>query len=105
VVAGGAYEFSEGVTGETQTTSYWGSGLEIGGSIAGFDSAYTSLVSSCRYNPRPYAFHLVDRSNTGYQHDVYAVDYIVRQGPSLWQRGAVPVLCQHDDPIFASGFD
>ena len=105
VVAGGAYEFSEGVTEETQTTSYWGSGLEIGGSIAGFDSAYASLVSSCRYNPRPYAFHLVDRSNTGYQHDVYAVDYIVRQGPSLWQRGAVPVLCLHDDPIFGSGFE
>jgi PKD repeat protein len=105
VVAGGAYEYSEGVTEETQTTSYWGSGLEIGGSITGFDAAYSSLVSACRYNPRPYAYHLVERSNTGYQHDIYAVDYIVRQGPGLWQRGSVPVLCQHDDPVFRDGFD
>jgi hypothetical protein len=105
VVAGGAYEFSKGVTEDVQTTSYWGTGLEIGGSIAGFDSAYTSLVSTCRYNPRPYAYHLVDRSNTGYQHDIYTVDYIVRQGTGLWQRGSVPPLCLHDDAIFGDGFE
>lgn len=105
VVAGGAYEYSEGVTEETQSTSYWGTGLEIGGSITGFDAAYSPLVSACRYNPRPYAYRLAERSNTGYEHDIYTVDYVVRQGPGLWQRGGVPVLCQHDDPIFGDGFD
>ena len=105
VVAGGAYEFTTGVTEETQTTSFWGSGLEIGGAIGGFDAAYASLVGTCRYTPRPYAYRLVERSNTGYRHDVYAVDYVVREGPGRWLRSSVPVLCQHDDAIFASGFE
>jgi len=105
VQAGGAYEYTQGITEEVQTTSFWGSGLEIGGEISGFDPAYASLITSCRYNPRPYAFHLVDLSNTGYRHDVYAVDYTVHQGAGLWQRGGVPVLCLHDDAIYANGFD
>ncbi|MGN6518134.1 MAG: PKD domain-containing protein [Dokdonella sp.] len=105
VQAGGAYEYTTGITEEVQTTSFWGSGLEIGGEISGFDPAYASLISTCRYNPRPYAFHLVDLSNTGYRHDVYAVDYTVHQGVGLWQRGNVPPLCLHDDGIFANGFD
>jgi hypothetical protein len=88
-----------------QTTSFWGTGLEIGGEISGFAPAYSGLVNSCRYNPRPYAYRLVDLSNTGYRHDIYAVDYTVHQGPGLWQRGSVPVLCLHDDPIFGNGFD
>ncbi|TCO41150.1 PKD domain-containing protein [Dokdonella fugitiva] len=105
VQAGGAYEYTTGITEEVQTTSFWGTGLEIGGEISGFAPAYSGLVNSCRYNPRPYAYHLVDLSNTGYRHDIYAVDYTVHQGPGLWQRGSVPVLCLHDDPIFGNGFD
>ena len=105
VVAGGAYEYTEGVTEETQSTSYWGSGLEIGGAIGGFEAAYASLVQACRYTPRPYAYRLSERSNTGYHHDIYTVDYVVREGPGRWLRNNISALCQHDDPIFASGFD
>lgn len=105
VVAGGAYEYTEGVTEETQSTSYWGSGLEIGGAIGGFDAGYAGLVQSCRYTPRPYAYRLTERSNTGYRHDIYTVDYIVREGPGRWRRNDVPVLCLHDDAVFADGFD
>ena len=105
VVAGGAYEYTEGVTEETQSTSYWGSGLEFGGAIGGFDAAYASLVQACRYTPRPYAYRLSERSNTGYHHDIYTVDYVVREGPGRWLRNNISALCQHDDPIFASGFD
>jgi hypothetical protein len=105
VVAGGAYEFTNGVTEETQSTSYWGSGLEIGGAIGGFDAGYAGLVQSCRYTPRPYAYRLGERSNTGYHHDIYTVDYVVREGPGRWLRNNISALCLHDDAIFANGFD
>jgi len=105
VVAGGAYEYSSGVTEENQTTSFWGTALEIGGAIGGFEPGYETLVSDCRYTPRPYAYRLQERSNTGYQHDIYTVDYIVRESSGTWRRNAVPVLCLRDDPVFADGFD
>lgn len=104
VQAGGAYEWTSGITEEVQTTSFWGSGLEIGGAIGGFGQAYSGLIQSCRYNPRPYAYRLIDVSNTGYEHTAYVVDYVVRQGPGTWQRGNVPVLCSRDDTIFGNGF-
>ncbi|MBX3725479.1 MAG: PKD domain-containing protein [Xanthomonadales bacterium] len=104
VQLGGAYEWSSGITEEVQTTSFWGSGLEIGGAIGGFAPAYSDLIQSCRYNPRPYAYRLIDVSNTGYEHTAYVVDYVVRQGPGTWQRGNVPVLCSRADAIFGNGF-
>jgi hypothetical protein len=88
-----------------QSTSYWGSGLAIGGEIGGFSPEYASLINNCRYNPRPYAYKLTDRSNTGYRHDIYMVDYIVREGPGLWGRSNVPVLCYASDRIFQNGFE
>ena len=109
VAAGSAYEFSSGVTEENTTTTYWGTGLQIGGEIGGFNDA--SLVSGCKYNARPYAYRLVDRSNTGYAHDSYAVDYVVTEGGSgaartAWTRDDVPLECLGiTDEIFASGFE
>lgn len=104
VQLGGAYEWSSGITEEVQTTSFWGSGLEIGGAIGGFAPQFSDLIQSCRYTPRPYAYRLIDVSNTGYEHTAYVVDYVVRQGPGTWQRGNVPVLCSRDDAIFGNGF-
>ncbi len=104
VIAGAAYEFTKGITREVQNTSYWSEGLDIGGAVGGFDASYQGVVNTCRYNPRPYAYHQPDRSDTGYRHDVYTVDYVVREGPALWKRAAVPSIC-YGDRIFASGFE
>ena len=108
VTAGGAYEFSTGVTEDNTTSTYWGTGLEIAGEIGGF--ADSSLVTLCRYNTRPYAYKLVDRSNTGYAHEIYVTDYVVTEGESsaltAWTRADVPIECFGlTDEIFASGFD
>jgi PKD repeat protein len=108
VTAGAAYEFSSGVTEENTTTTYWGTGLQIAGEIGGFDDA--ALVQTCKYNARPYAYQLVDRSNTGYAHDIYVVDYVVTENGdgavTAWTRGDVPLECLGlTDEIFASGFD
>lgn len=106
VTAGAAYEFTSGITQETQNTSYWSSGLDMGGLIGGFDDS--SLAQACRYRPRPYAYRLQDRSDTGYLHDMYQVDYIVQEGATgLWKRASVPTQCfgPGADVIFANGFD
>jgi hypothetical protein len=105
VQAGGAYEYTNGVTEDVQSMTYWGTGLEMGGSIGGFDTDDQSLINACLYGARPYAYRLKDRSNVGYQHDMYVVDYIVAQNGQQWQRDDVPVLCLHADQIFADGFD
>jgi hypothetical protein len=105
VQAGGAYEYTTGVTEETQSITYWSQGLEMGGAIEGFADEYLDLVDACSYNARPYAFRLRDRSNVGYQHDIYVVDYIVPDSTTSWGRDDVPLLCMRDDAIFANGFD
>lgn len=89
---GGAYEYTSGVTSETQTSSFWTNGLEIAGSMGSFQPS----TQACRYRPRPYGFMLKDRSNTGYEHSVYVVDYAVHHPPgsNLWQRGNLPAACQ-----------
>ena len=104
VITGAAYEFTKGITKEVQNSSYWSEGLDMGGAIGGFDSSLPDVINTCRYNPRPYAYHQPDRSDTGYRHDVYTVDYVVREGPALWKREAVPSIC-YGDRIFASGFE
>jgi PKD repeat protein len=110
VSGGGGYEYTGGVTEDVQTTSYWGSGLEVGGSVGGFDDQSAVLINACRYNPRPYAYRLLEVSNAGYQHEIYTVDYVVRQGTGLWERGAVPGSCldlqiNPEALIFRSGFE
>jgi PKD repeat protein len=104
VQAGGAYEYTSGITEETQSTSFWGSGLDMGGSMGGFEVPNT--FAACRYNARPYAYKLVERSNTGYEHTAYAVDYVVREGTSGWTRANVPNACRTiTDRVFAGGFE
>ncbi len=106
VTAGAAYEFTSGITQETQNTSYWSSGLDMGGLIGGFDDS--ALAQACRYRPRPYAYRLQDRSDTGYLHDMYQVDYVVQEGPTgLWKRASVPAQCAGlgNDRIFDNGFE
>lgn len=108
VQAGAAYEYSFGVTEEVQTLQYWGSGLEMGGSVGGFAPEFSGLVSTCRYTPRPYAYRLMDYSNTGYEHTMFVVDYVVRQGASQWQRDSVPQACRNIQlpaEIFDNGFE
>lgn len=108
VQAGAAYEYSFGVTEEVQTVQYWGAGLEMGGTIGGFAQEFSTLVSTCRYTPRPYAYRLMDYSNTGYEHTVFVVDYVVRQGAANWQRDNVPEVClniQRPPEVFADGFE
>jgi hypothetical protein len=97
VTAGLSYEYTHGVTSEIQSSTTWGNELSVGGDIAGFDTP--SIGNICGYEPRPYAFHLNDRSNAGFQHDVYVADYIVREGSSSWTRAALPTICK-DDRIF-----
>ena len=104
--AGGAYEYTTGVTEETQNTTYWTQGLQMGGEMSGFAPEYSALAADCSYGARPYAFRLKDRSNTGYQHDIYVVDYIVPDGNgTVWDRDDVSVECTHGDAIFKDGFD
>lgn len=108
VQAGAAYEYSFGVTEEVQTLQYWGSGLDMGGSIGGFAPEFSGLVQTCRYTPRPYAYRLMDYSNTGYEHTMFVVDYVVRQGASQWQRDSVPQVCRNvqlPPEIFDNGFE
>jgi PKD repeat protein len=104
-VAGVSYESTFGVTSDVQSTSFWGNGLQVGGEVGGFDPAFQNLVQTCGYFPHPYSYHVTDRGNSNYQHDLYVVDYIVHQPPNAgWQRGAVPLTCTGDDEIFADGF-
>ena len=69
---------------------------ELDGAVGGFDQPFQNLVLTCGYFPHPYAYHLTERGNSSYQHDVYVVDYIVHQptGGSAWQRGSVPLTCR-----------
>ena len=105
-VAGISSEHTFGVNSENQTTSFWGNGLQIGGSVGGFDQPFQNLVLTCGYFPHPYSYHLTERGNSSYQHDLYVVDYIVHQpaGGSSWQRGSVPLACTGQDEIFKDGF-
>lgn len=107
-VAGLSYEYTFGVTRDNQSVSFWGNGLQIGGSVGGFDNAYQDLVMPCGYFPHPYAYQLTDRGSINYRHDLYVVDYTVAQpdNGSAWQRGAVPLECYGvSDTLFANGFD
>jgi PKD repeat protein len=105
-IEGISYEYTFGVNSDSQTTSFWGNGLQIGGAVGGFDQPFQNLVLTCGYFPHPYSYHLAERGNSSYQHDLYVVDYIVHQptGGSAWQRGAVPLTCTGQDEIFKDGF-
>jgi PKD repeat protein len=114
MVGGGASEFTSGVTEDDQTVNYWGTGVDVGGAIGGFQPPYdiAEYVNACRYAAKPYAYELQERSDTGYLHAIYAVDYVVPEsgsgsGGTAWTRADMPERClpQAIDRIFASGFD
>jgi PKD repeat protein len=92
ITTGGAYEYTSGVTEEHSSTTFWTSELEMGGAMAGFTDQ--SLAGACAYNVRPYAFKLTERSNTGYEHTLYVVDYTVTDDyPTAWTRRNLPPRC------------
>src|SRR5690606_25902828 len=68
MVSGAAFEVASGVTEEHQNVSYWGTGLDLGGEMTGFDDG--NLTPICSYNARPYAYARTERSNTGYEHAI-----------------------------------
>lgn len=104
VTASGSYEHTSGVSQDNQSSTYWGSGLQMGGQASPFNDV--SLVATCDYRPQPYAYELTDLSNTGYRHTMYVVDYVVREGGQFWTRSAVPDVCvTRPDPIFIGNFD
>lgn len=104
--AGGAYEFSSGVTEENATTMYWQSGLEYSGQVGGF----SSLQADCNYRAQPFAYTTSERSNIGYEHQYTVVDYFV---PDFnWSRNGVgfpkvPTHCYAVPPdrFFYGGFE
>ncbi len=112
-VAGGSTQFSSGVTRDYQSITFWREGLDMGGSVGGFDAPYNTAeyVNACKYNARPYAYRQVDQSSTGYRHTMYVVDYVVPQdvGGTAWSRGQLPQQCRSlpdaGDIIFQSGFE
>ena len=106
VVVGASYEFNYGVTKDVQSSLATGTGFTVSGTSGGF--ADQSLADVCRYFPRPYAFKLTNYSNTGFRHDSYVTDYVIRQKgrAGAWQREAIPLLCwDGSDRIFADNFD
>ncbi len=111
MVGGGADEFTNGVTEEDQTVNYWGEGVDVGGGIGGFQPPYDTAqyIGACHYSAQPYAYKLDERSNTGYLHSIYTVDYVVPEESSstAWTRADMPQQCLPlpSDRIFASGFE
>lgn len=105
VIVGASYEVGFGATTEKQTSTAHGKGFTVSGVIGGFNNQ--QVADLCRYFPRPYAFKVTNYSNTGFRHDTYVTDYVVRQSnrANAWQRDAVPTQCHISDRIFANDFE
>lgn len=103
-VAGGAYEWATGVTEENSNTMYWTTGLNYSGSVPGFSGAQNA---QCGYRPQPFAYKVRERSNTGYEHQYTAIDYVVRD--FNWDRSTNPPPAQcfpeRADVIFRGDFE
>jgi len=105
VVAGGAYEYSSGVTEENSSTMYWGTGLMYAGAVGGFQAGSNQ---DCEYRPQPFSYKASERSNVGYEHQFTVIDYVVRDftwsrlGPNLPPQDCYPPL---GDSIFGNGFE
>lgn len=107
-LAGGAYEFSSGVTEENSTTMYWGTGLNYSGGLAGFvDFPNGVSPGVCGYRPRPFSYVISDVSNIGYGHEYTVVDYMVRGGQSWTPPAQLPpnVCFPFVEAVFGSGFE
>jgi hypothetical protein len=104
-VAGGAYEYSTGVTEENSTTMYWGRGLMYAGAVGGFTPGSNA---NCEYRAQPYAYRTSERSNIGYEHQYTVVAYVVRD--FTWSRlgtNRPPADCfaPRADAVFGNGFE
>lgn len=104
-VAGGAYEYSTGVTEENSSTMYWGQGLMYAGAVGGFPAG-SNL--NCEYRTQPYAYRGSDISNVGYEHQFTVVDYVVRDftwsrlGPNFPPADCFPA---QSDTVFGNSFE
>ena len=111
---GGAYEFTSGVTEESASTMYWGTGLEYAGAVGGLSPASLPRLpntSVCGYRPQPFAYTTHDFSNIGYEHQFTVVDYVVRDLVNYWGRGSayspVPTNCYvvPPDRVYSGTFE
>ena len=108
---GGAYEFTSGITEETATTMYWGTGIEYAGAVGGFYPASLPglpQTNVCGYRPQPYAYTAHEYSNIGYEHQYTVVDYVVRDLEAFWTRENPPSLYCYaipPDRVFSSTFE
>jgi hypothetical protein len=103
-VAGGAYEYTSGVTEDNATTMYWGQSLMYAGAVGGFPAG-SNL--NCEYRAQPYAYRTSERSNIGYEHQFTVVDYVVRD--FTWSRLGLnrpPNSCfPFVDPVYSNSFE
>jgi len=102
-IVGASVEFTYGITKENQRSLAVGSGFSVSGTTGGFGNQ--DYFNDCQYSPRPYAFKLTNYSNTGFRHDTYVTDYVVRQKAGQWVHGAIPTRCSIDDRIFADDLE
>jgi hypothetical protein len=107
---GGAYEFSTGVTQDSETTMYWGSELLYAGGVGGFQPVANNpsfVTAQCEYRTHPYAYTTSEHSNIGYEQQFTVIDYVVRD--LTWSRGAnpppAPCYTTPPDTLFRGGFE
>jgi hypothetical protein len=106
VVAGGAYEYSQGVTRADTTSMYWGSGMQYGGRAVGWNAG---TGAGCDYAPQPYAYVRDEEANSGYGHKFTVVDYVVRPSSATWNPigpNFPPADCENrPDFLFSGDFE
>ena len=107
VVAGGAYEYTQGVTRTETTSMYWGTGLQYGGRAVNWASG---TGEGCDYAPRPFSYQLTESANSGYGHKFTVVDYVVRPSSATWSPigpNFPPAACfpPRADVVFGSSFE
>ncbi|MFK7801056.1 MAG: Calx-beta domain-containing protein [Anaerolineae bacterium] len=100
VVAGGAYEFGSGLSSENSTSTSWGTGFSIGGTLTGIPDTFSqSIKNNCDYRTSPYSYNLIEPTDSGYSHNVMVIDYIAYPV----NRGTLASCA--DDPTFDSDND
>jgi hypothetical protein len=107
VVAGGAYEYTQGVTRTDTTSMYWGTGMQYGGRAVNWASG---VGQGCEYAPRPYSYQVTESANSGYGHKFTVVDYMVRPSSATWSPigpNFPPAACfpPRADLVFGSSFE
>lgn len=78
ITAGGGYEFSTTFDNTDTRSTNTGTGLEIGGEIAGFPTS-DPRPAACEYGFKPFTYELKDEASSGFQHAYMVLDYLVPQ--------------------------